>query len=287
MEVKPTEGPWGPRAALPGRPAPSPSVPGPPGRPGLGPLRGPLPAPGQAVLMRGRPALPRGSRGARVCPAGRPASVTGRPALGTGPGNHLWVTRRLLSSWGTPSSTDLAWMPGRPSRGGWGLPRRGQEGTASLCRCTAARVPRKGGLCPLSAGTQGFGRPRVRTPLELGASDGADTERYFSLFQLKLLEPLAVGGSGCGERCPRGAEPRGDPRGLPGDRQQGHLDPCTTSRRDRGGTLVPGPRRAAPVGPDVLMCRDVDGRWPPGPPGPSCRTVFISLPSTPARAHSE
>ena len=168
VEGKPTEGPWGPRAALPGRPAPSPSVPGPPGRPGLGPLRGPLPAPGQAVLMRGRPALPRGSRGARVCPAGRPASVTGRPALGTGPGNHLWVTRRLLSSWGTPSSTDLAWMPGRPSRGGWGLPRRGQEGTASLCRCTDTRVPSKGGLCPLSAGTQGFGRPRVRTPLELG-----------------------------------------------------------------------------------------------------------------------
>ena len=153
MAGKPTEGAFRARAALRGRAAPAPSVPGPPGRPGLSPLRGPLPAPGQAALMQGHPATPRGSCGARVCPPGHPASVTGRPALGTVPGNHLWVTRRLPSQ-GTPSSTDLAWTPGRSSRGGPGVPRRGQEGAgggrrgqegmARLCRCAATPRPQDG-----------------------------------------------------------------------------------------------------------------------------------------------
>ena len=74
---------------------------------GLGSAPSGAPSPARATPMRGHPALPRGGRGARVCPPGHPASVTGRPALGTVPGNHLWVTRRL-SSRGTPSSTDLA-----------------------------------------------------------------------------------------------------------------------------------------------------------------------------------
>ena len=195
---------------------------------GLGSAPSGAPSPAWATPMRGHPALPRGGCGARVCPPGHPASVTGWPALGTVPGNHLWVTRRL-SSHGTSSSTDLAWTAGRSSRAARVSPgrgRKGQEGTASLCRRTVAHVPRKGGLRPLLAGTLGT---RVGStlasdasgsgcPPSLSGSDSADTEQCFSLFQLELLEPLALGGCGCGERCLRGAEPPGDPRGLPGDR---------------------------------------------------------------------
>ena len=194
-------------------------MPAPPGWPGLGPLRSPLPGPGHADA--GAPSTPQGRPWSQVvCPPGHPASVTGRPALGMVPGNHLCVTRRL-SSQGTPSSTDLAWTPGRSSWGGPGLPRRGQEGTASLCCRAVAHVPRKRGLWPLLAGTLGTGVGSMLAldasgsgcPPSLSGSDSADTEQCFSLFQLELLEPLALGGCGCGERCLRGSEPPRRPKG--------------------------------------------------------------------------
>ena len=106
MGGKLAEGSFRERAALQGRAAPAPSVPGPPGWPGLGPLRGPSP-PWAKLRRRGGAQHP---PGAAVEPgSAHQASCLshGRPALGTVPGNHLWVTRRL-SSRGTPSSTDLA-----------------------------------------------------------------------------------------------------------------------------------------------------------------------------------
>ena len=247
------------------------------------PPQGPLPAPGQAAPTRGHPAPPRGGHGARVCPPGRPASVTGRPALGTVHGNHLWVTRRL-SSRGTPSSTDLAWTPGHSSRRGPGLPRRGQEGTASLCRYAATRVPRKGGLRPLPAGTVGTGvgsalasdAPWSGRPPSLSGSEGADTERCFSWFQRKLLKPPGGGTRrlwgalpawGGAARRPEGSAWRSGSRG-------------TWTRARPAEEIEAGPARRPAW---VLMCEDVDGRRPPGP---SCRAVFIPLPSTLARAHS-
>ena len=137
---------------------------------GSAPSGAPSPPPGQAALMQGHPVTPRGSCGARVCPPGHPASVTGRPALGTVPGNYLWVTRRLPSP-GTPSSTDLAWtlQPGRPRsplEGAGGdsqpLPSRGrprpQEGRSAAASCRDSG--HWGGL------HAGFGCPRVRMPPE-------------------------------------------------------------------------------------------------------------------------
>ena len=144
--------------------------PAPPDGLGSAPSGAPSPPPGQAAPTQWHPATPRGSRGARVCPPGHPASVTGRPALGTVPGNYLWVTRRLPSP-GTPSSTDLAWtlQPGRPRsplEGAGGdsqpLPSRGrprpQEGRSAAASCRDSG--HWGGL------HAGFGCPRVRMPPE-------------------------------------------------------------------------------------------------------------------------
>ena len=103
------------------------------------PLR-PPPRPRPDCADAGVPSPPQGRPWSQGLPS-RPSYLShGAASTGDGSGNHLWVTRRL-SSWGTPSSTDLAWMPGRPRRGGWGLPRRGQEGTASLCRRAAPAFP--------------------------------------------------------------------------------------------------------------------------------------------------
>ena len=220
---KPAEGSFRERAALQGRAAPAPSVPGPPGWPGLGPLRGPLPGPGHADA--GAPSTPQGRPWSQGLPT-RSSCLSHRAAsVGDGPWESPMGDQEAVLP-GTPSSTDLAWTAGRSSRDGPGLPRKGQEGTASLCQRTVAHVPRKGGLRPLLAGTLGT---RVGStlasdasgsgcPPSLSGSDSADTEQCFSLFQLELLEPLALGGCGCGERCLHGAEPPGDPRGLPGDR---------------------------------------------------------------------
>ena len=53
---------------------------------GLGSAPSGAPSPAWATPMRGHPALPRGGCGARVCPPGHPASVTGGQRWGRSPG---------------------------------------------------------------------------------------------------------------------------------------------------------------------------------------------------------
>lgn len=103
------------------------------------PSGAPFRPPGQAA---GAPSNPRGSRGARVCPPGHPASVTGRPELGTVPGNYLWVTRGC-SLPGTPPA--LTW-PGPSSRGGPGLP-EGAGGDNQPLPSGGRPRPQEGEVC--------------------------------------------------------------------------------------------------------------------------------------------
>ena len=83
MGGKLAEGSFRERAALQGRAAPAPSVPGPPGWPGLGPLRSPLPGLGHADA--GAPSTPQGRLWSQGLPT-RSSCLSHRAAsVGDGP----------------------------------------------------------------------------------------------------------------------------------------------------------------------------------------------------------
>lgn len=95
-----------------------------PGRLPPDPFRAPSPCPRPGCADAGHPETP-GQPWSQGLPT-RPSCLShGAASAGDGPGESPMGDQEAVLP-GDSSSTDLAWTPGRSSRGGLGLPRRGR-----------------------------------------------------------------------------------------------------------------------------------------------------------------